>query len=138
MASGVTKLEISIAVQVRAKRDALTFSQFKAPPDIHNTKMLRKELAVFPSALPCNQWEEAHGFLPMGLSEGKIRLLTANAALDCTAIAKPDLVNPAIVAETRRNLLTLQEEQRGLWSDYLYHRVLNQVGGEIIVSVIPE
>ena len=42
------------------------------------------------------------------------------------------------MAETGRDLFTLQEEQSGLWSDYLYQRVLNQVGGEIIVSVIPE
>ena len=74
----------------------------------------------------------------MGLLEKKMRLLTANAALDCTSIAKTNLVNPAIVAETGRDLLTLQEEQRGMWSDYLYHRALNQVGREIIVFVIPE
>ena len=67
-----------------------------------------------------------------------MRLLTANAALDCTAIAKPDLVNPAIVAKTGRDLLNLQEEQLELWLDYLYQRVLKQVNGEIIVSVIPK
>ena len=58
-----------------------------------------------------------------------MRLLTANAALDCTATTKSDLVNPAIVAKTGRDLLNLQEEQLGLWSGYLYHRVLNQVDG---------
>ena len=67
-----------------------------------------------------------------------MQLLNVNAALDCTAIAELDLINPSIMAETGRDLLTLQEEQRGLWSDYLYQRFLNQVGGEIIVSVIPE
>ena len=67
-----------------------------------------------------------------------MQLLTANDALNCTAIAKPDLVNLAILADTGRSLLTLQDEQRGLWLDYLYERVLNQVGVEIIVSVILE
>ena len=42
MSSGVTKMEISIAAQVQAKRDALAFTQFTAPPDFHNTKLLRK------------------------------------------------------------------------------------------------
>ena len=51
---------------------------------------------------------------PYGIIGGKIRLLIANSTLDCTAIAKPDLVNPAIVAGTSRDLLTFQEEQRGL------------------------
>ena len=67
-----------------------------------------------------------------------MRLLAANAALDCTAIVKPDHFNPAVVAKTGHYLLTLQEEQHGLWSDYLYQRVLNQFGGEIIISVSPE
>ena len=138
MDSGVTKTEISISTQVRAKRDALAFTQFTAPPNFHNTKLLREELAIFLSTFPCNQWRGEHGFLPMGLSEEKMQLLTANNALDCTAIAKTDLVNPEIVDKTGHDLLTLQEEQRGLWLDYLYQRVLNQVGGEIIVSVIPE
>ena len=59
-----------------------------------------------------------------------MQLLTANDTLDCTAIAKLDLVNPAIVAETGRDFLTLLEEQRRLWSDYLCQRVLDQVGGK--------
>ena len=138
MASGVTKMEISVAPQVRAKRKALAFTQFTAPPDFHNTKLLREELAIFLSAFSCNQQVGEHGFIPMGLSKEGMQLLTANNALACTAIAKPDLVNPLIMAETGRDLFTLQEEQSGLWSDYLYQRVLNQVGREIIVSVIPE
>ena len=129
MASGVTKMYISIATQVGAKRDTLAFTQFTAPPDFHNTKLLREELAIFLSTFPCNQWRGEHGFLPMGLSEEKIQPLTANNALDCTEIAKPDFVNLSIVAETGRNLLTLQEEKHGMWSDYLYQRVLKQVGG---------
>ena len=72
MASGVTKMEISIAAQVLVKRDALTFSKFTAPPDFHNTKMIREELAVFLSALPCNQWGGGTQILPDGLIRGKI------------------------------------------------------------------
>ena len=56
MESGVTNMEISIAAQVRAKRDALTFSQFTASPDFHNTNTLREELAVFLRSFLCNQW----------------------------------------------------------------------------------
>ena len=52
MASGVTKMYISIATQVGAKRDTLAFTQFTAPPDFHNTKLLREELAIFISAFP--------------------------------------------------------------------------------------
>ena len=46
----------------------------------------------------------------MGLLEEEMQLLTANDALECTAIAKTDFVNLAIMAETGRDLLTLQEK----------------------------
>ena len=52
MASGVTKMEIYIAAQVQAKRNTLSFKQFTAPPDFHNTKLLREELAFFLTAFP--------------------------------------------------------------------------------------
>ena len=139
MDSGVTKMEISFTAQVQAKRDALAFTQLTAPSDFHNMKLLREELAVFLSATPCNPGGGGGTRIPTDRLIGrKMWLLTANVALDCMAIAKPDLVNPAIDAKTGRDLLTLQEEQRSLWSDHLYQRVLNQVGREIIVSVIPE
>ena len=52
MAIGVTKMEISISAQVRAKRDALAFTQFTALLDFDNTKLIREELAIFLSVLP--------------------------------------------------------------------------------------
>ena len=112
-------MEISITAQVQAKRDALAFTQFTAPPDFHNTKMLREEPAIFLSAFPCNKWGGGIWIHPDGLIRRKMELLTTNAALDCTSIAKTDLVNPVIVAKTSRDLVNLQEEQLGLWSDYL-------------------
>ena len=42
MASGITKMEVSITAQVWAKRDALAFTSFADPPGFHNTKGLRK------------------------------------------------------------------------------------------------
>ena len=56
MAIGVTKVEISISAQVRAKRDALAFTQFTALLDFDNTKLLREELAILLSTFPCNKW----------------------------------------------------------------------------------
>ena len=41
MASGITEMEVSIAAQVRAKRDALAFTPFAKPPGFHNTKGIR-------------------------------------------------------------------------------------------------
>ena len=54
MASGITKMEVSIAAQVRAKRNALAFKPFADPPGFHSTKGLREEIAVFLSSSPSN------------------------------------------------------------------------------------
>ena len=32
----------------------------------------------------------------------------------------------------------MQEKQKEKWSDYLYQRILNKIGGEIIISVLPD
>ena len=56
MASGITKMEVSIAVQVRAKRDALAFTPFADPLGFHNMNGLRKEIAVFLISFPSNSW----------------------------------------------------------------------------------
>ena len=42
MASRITKMEVSIAAQVWAKRNALAFTPFAEPPGFHNTKGLRE------------------------------------------------------------------------------------------------
>ena len=78
MSSDVTKIEISIAAQVRAKRDALVFKDFTAPPVFHNTKLLHKELAIFSSPSPKISGGGARTRMPPdGLIRGK------NASAHC-------------------------------------------------------
>ena len=56
MARGITKMEVPIAAQVRAKRDALAFTPFADPPGFYNTKGLREEIAVFLRSFSSNSW----------------------------------------------------------------------------------
>ena len=56
MASGITKMEVSIAAQVRAKRDALAFTTFAKPTGFYNKKGIREEIALFLSSFPSNLW----------------------------------------------------------------------------------
>ena len=133
MASGITKMEVSIAAQLRAKCNALAFTPFAKPPGFPNTKGLRKEIAVSLSSFPSNSWGGEHWFL-LGLGEEKMCILAGELSLNCDALEKPELINPAIMDETKgRDLQQLQEKQIRKWSDYLY-----QVGGEIIVAIVPE
>ena len=63
-----------------------------------------------------------------------MRIVAGDSSLNCDALEKPELINPAIMDETKgRDLQQLQEKQIRKWSDYLY-----QVGGEIIVAVVSE
>ena len=125
MESGITKMEVSIASQVRSKRNALAFTPFADPPGFHNTKGQREEIAVFLSSFPSNSWGGGHGFLLLGLGEDKMRIVVGGLLLNCDALDKPELINPEIIDKTKgRDLQRLQEKQLGKWSDYLYQRAL--------------
>ena len=66
-------------------------------------------------------------------------IMAGYSLLNCDILEKTELINPEITDGTKgRDLQRLQEQQLGKWSDYLYQRVLYQVGGEIIVTVVPE
>ena len=52
MASSITNMEVSIAVQVRSKRDALAFTPFADLPGFHSTKGICEEIAVVLSSFP--------------------------------------------------------------------------------------
>ena len=120
MASGITKMDVSIAAQVRAKRDALAFTPFVDPPDFHNTKGFREEIAVLLSSFPSNSWGGGHGFLPLGLGKDKMRIVAGDSSLNYDALKKPELINPAITEERKgSNLQLLQKKQLGKLSYYL-------------------
>ena len=73
------------------------------------------------------------------MGEDKMRIVVGDSSLNCNALEKPELINPAITCKTKgRNLQRLQEQQLGKLSDYLYQRVLYQVGRGIIVAFVPE
>ena len=139
MASDVTKMEVSIAAQVRAQCDAHAFTMFTKPPCFQNVKNLREEITVFTRSFSSNSWGGQHGFFPLALPENKMRIVAQNAGLNCDPLDTPDLVNAAISDSTKgSDLPELQEKQKEKWSDYLYQRVLNKIGGEIIISVVPD
>ena len=57
-----------------------------------------------------------------------MRIVEGGSSLNCDALEKPELINPAITDETKgRDLQLLQEQQLGKWSYYLHQRVLYQV-----------
>ena len=50
-----------------------------------------------------------------------MRIVVGDSSLNCNALEKPELINPAITCKTKgRNLQRLQEQQIGKLSDYLY------------------
>ena len=101
MASGITTMEVSVAAQVRAKRDALAFTPFADPPGFHNTKGLCKEITVFLSSFPSNLWGGEHEFLMLGLGKEKMRMVAGDSSLNCNALEKPELINLAITNKTK-------------------------------------
>ena len=112
MASSINKMEVSIAAQVRAKRNALAFTPFSKPPGFHNTKDLREEIAVFLRSFSSNSCVGEKRFLPLGLGKVKMRIVAGDSSLNCDALEKPELIIPEITDKTKgRDLQKLQEQQ---------------------------
>ena len=85
-------------------------------------------------SFPSNLWGGEHGFLLLSLGKDKMCIVAGDSLLNCDALEKPELINPAITNKTKGcDLKRLQEQLLGKWSDYFY-----QVGREIIVAVVPE
>ena len=93
MASTLAKMDIFITKQVQAKRDATTFTMVN-DVNFHTVQQLREELTYFASFFPSTAWGGDHGYLPLVLSQDKMRVVANNNHLDCSRIDQPELINP--------------------------------------------
>ena len=139
MASTLSKMEISITKQVRAKRDAMTFMMVN-DVKFYTVQQLQEELTDFARFLPSTTWGGGyHRYIPLVLSQDKMRIVANNNQLDFSRIDKPNIVNPEITTDTKyRDLLKLQEEKLALWESFVYQKFVGQVGVETIVTSVDE
>ena len=93
IASTLANMEISITEQVRAKRYVMTFTMVN-DVNFHTVQQLREELTYFASFFPSTAWGGDHGYLPLVLSQDKMRVVANNNHLDCSRIDQPELINP--------------------------------------------
>ena len=138
MARTFSNMEISITEQVQEKRDAMKFTMVNNLK-FHTVQQLREKLADFVSFFPSTAWGGDHRYLPLVLIQDKMRVVANNGHLKCSRIKNPKLVNPKITTDTKgRDLLKLQEEHLAMWTSFVYHKVVGQVGVKKIVMNVDE
>ena len=132
MESTLANMEISITKQVRAKRDAMSFTMVNNM-NFHTVQQLREELADLASFFPSTAWGGDHRYLPLVLGQDKMRVIANNDHLDYCHMDKPKLVNPEITSDMKgRDLLKLQEEQLALWASFVYQKFVGHVGDWVV------
>ena len=134
-----TTSRAAITEMVRAKFMDKDFDQVIGQPTSASIQLLVTQLAEVASSFSTRQWKGDHGCLALVLSEIEMRFTTNITDLDCSRLAQPAIINPAITDETKgRELLKLQEEQKTLWQEYDLQVAVESCGRTIIVSVIDE
>ena len=77
MESALAKMEIYITEQVQSKRDAMTFTMVN-DVNFHNVQQLQEELSDFARFFPSTLWGGDHRYLPLVLSQDKMRVNANN------------------------------------------------------------
>ena len=78
-----------------------------------------------------------YGFLPLVLTETKMRLATGNQNPDRKRIENPKLLKPKIEDNIKvHELLQFQEDHKVNWKEYNFQEVVDSVEVETIVTAV--
>ena len=78
-----------------------------------------------------------HGFLPLVLTETKMRLAAGNQNPDRKRIENPKLLKPKTEDKIKvHELLQFQENYKVNWKDYNFQEVVDSVEVETIVTAV--
>ena len=81
---------------VRRRMEAGPLDAIVGQPTLNSVRHLADHLSAFASHFTNNGWGGKHGFLPLLLTETKIRLAAGNLDLDCGHIKRPEILKPKI------------------------------------------
>ena len=100
----------AITEMVQGRLEAVPFDPLIGQPTWHSVRHLINQLAGFISHFSSSHWGGGHGYLSLVLSDSEMRLVTGDAALDCSCLPLPARINARITyATVGRDLLQLQE-----------------------------
>ena len=106
----------AITKMVKERMEAVPIDAIFGKPTLHSVQHLIEKLATFTSHCATTKWGGKHGFLPLVLSEAKMRPSTGNNNLEYKRLDKLDLTNPRIEDSTQgHELLQFQADQKVKW-----------------------
>ena len=99
--NGATMAEVTTTVtaitdMVRGQIEAVPINSIVKQPTLNSMRHLINQIATFASHGATTKWGGKHGFLPLVLSEEKIRLDSGINNLYCKRLENPELLNTRI------------------------------------------
>ena len=94
--SAITTTVASITKMVSGRMEAAPLESIVGQPTLHSVRHLVEQLENFASHFATKKWVEKQGFLPLVLSEEKIRLDSGINNLYCKRLENPELLNTRI------------------------------------------
>ena len=133
----ITTTMTTITEMARGRMEAVPLDNIFGQPTLHSVRHLVEQITTFASHLATTKWGGKHGFLPLVLSEAKMRPADGNSNLECKHIKKPELLNQIIEDITKgREILQFQAEQKIEWQEYTLQEVVDLVSVESTVAAV--
>ena len=97
----ITTAVTVITEMVKGRIEAVLLDAIVGQLTLHSVRHLVEQLATIASHFTTTKWIGKHRFLPLVLSEAKIRPAAGNNNLKCERLKKPELINPRIKESTQ-------------------------------------
>ena len=137
--SAITSTVTAITEMVQGQLEAVPFDPLIGQPTRHSVRQLIDELAGFTSHFSSSHWGGRHGYLSLVLFDAEMRLVTGDAALDCSRLPLPAHINTRITdATVGHALLQLKEEHKVECQEYTFQTVLYAISVKAIVADVDD
>ena len=135
--AATTKTVAAITKMVRGRVEDVLLDAIVGQPTLNSIQHLVEQLATFASHFATTKWGGKLRFLPLVLSEAKMRPAAGNNNLDFERLKKPELIKTRIEYSTSsRKLLKFQVYQKVEWQEYNFQEVVDSVAVEAIVAAV--
>ena len=111
--AATTTTVTAITDMVRERMEAVPLDTIVGQLTPHSVQYLVEQLAIFMSHLATTKWGGNQRFLPLVLSNARMRPATRNINLDCKRLKNPEIIKPRIKYITQgRDIFKLQADQK--------------------------
>ena len=135
--AAITETVTAITKMVRARMEAVPIDAIMGHHNLNSIRHLVDQLSSFVSNLATTKWGGKHGFLPLVLTDTKMRLADGIQDPKCRRIKRPELLNPKIEDDTKgHELVQIQEDHKVNWQEYTFQEAIDAMAVEATIAAV--